>query len=62
MLNDPVDAVLNERRSLEESLGRLRARCAKRPSPRLVQMIEQLETEIASRRRRLVRTEPAIPA
>ena len=62
MLDNPVDAVLNDRRSLEEALGRLRARCARRPSPRLVQMIEQLEAEIASRQRRSSGKESAIPA
>lgn len=46
------DTVMSDRRSLEKSMARLRARCEKRPSARLAQMIDQLETEIASREER----------
>ncbi len=46
------DTVVSDRRSLEKSMARLRARCEKRPSARLAQMIDQLETEIASRDQR----------
>ena len=49
---DLADTVLKERRSLEKSLAGLRARCEKRPKARLAQMIEQLETQIASREQR----------
>ena len=42
---------LNERRSLEEALADLRAQYERRPTGELVRMIEQLEAEIAIRRR-----------
>ena len=37
------DAAMSDWRSLEKSLAGLRAKCEKRPSARLAQMIEQLE-------------------
>jgi hypothetical protein len=46
---------LNEKRSLEAALADLRARYATRPSGELARMIEQLEAEIAIRKRPLKR-------
>jgi hypothetical protein len=62
MPDEPVDIVLGERRSLEISLNRLRARCEKRPNARLARMIEQLDTVIAKRQRSLTSKEPPVPA
>jgi len=42
---------LNEQRSLEAALADLRAEFQKRPRGELARMIEQLEAEIAIRRR-----------
>jgi hypothetical protein len=52
---------MSDRRSLEKSMARLRARCEKRPSARLAQMIDQLETEIASREERRSGEAPVDP-
>ena len=43
----PVDTATSDQRSLEKSMARLRARCEKRPSARLAQMIDKLEAQIA---------------
>jgi hypothetical protein len=48
MVFRPLDAA-RDQDSLEKYLVSLRARCEKRPSTRLTQMIEQLESVIANR-------------
>jgi hypothetical protein len=55
------DTVMSDRRSLEKSMARLRARCEKRPSARLAQMSDQLETELASREERRSGEAPVDP-
>ena len=57
----PVDTVTSDQRSLEKSMARLRARCEKRPSARLAQMIDQLEAQIAIREQRRSGDAPVDP-
>ena len=49
---DQIGRALSERRSLEEALADLRAKYTSRPTSDLERMIQQLEAEIAERRRR----------
>ena len=48
---DQIGRALSERRSLEEALADLRAKYNGRPTPDLARMIQQLEAEIAERKR-----------
>jgi hypothetical protein len=44
-----MDRGITDRPSLEDACADLRAKNARRPSPELARMIEQLEAEIAAR-------------
>jgi hypothetical protein len=46
-----IEKALNERRSLEDALADLMANCSSYPTPERARMIQQLEAEIAERRR-----------
>jgi hypothetical protein len=50
-MTDDLDEATRERRSMEEALADLRAKYEKRPTAELARMIQQLEAEIAIRKR-----------
>ena len=49
---NPLDALIKGRRSLQAALADLRAQYALHPTAELARIIQQLEAEIAIRRRR----------
>ena len=50
MVEPVVDTETRDQRSLEQALADLRAKCEKRPTAQLAQMVEQLETTIAAKK------------
>jgi hypothetical protein len=51
MVDDEFEEAMRKRRSMEEALADLRATYEKRPSRDLARMIQQLQAEIAIRKR-----------